>query len=322
MTEEKSLTIANNTKPVALETLDINDLGASLNYVREVFNKTMTKSVHYGIVLGASKPCLLKPGAEVLCLAFGLVPKFESEERELGDQHLEVLSKCFLYTRSGILVGQGIGSCSTMESKYRWRNAAKACPECGCETIIKGKAEYGGGWLCFAKKGGCGAKFKDGDSTIESQQVGRVENTDIADQRNTVRKMSKKRAHIDATLTVTGASEHFTQDIDDFGLDPIVVNVKASVSTQNHPTNGAPIVVLDNPVEWKFESGKSKGMTIGQVFEKVGLTKLMDVASDPKSRAKLTENDLANLDAFLMSPPENGVTFDNDDIPFIGDDNL
>jgi len=34
------------------------------------------------------------------------------------------------------------------------------CPECGVTSaIIKGKEEYGGGWLCFAKKGGCGAKF-------------------------------------------------------------------------------------------------------------------------------------------------------------------
>jgi hypothetical protein len=34
------------------------------------------------------------------------------------------------------------------------------CPSCGVVgAIIKGKPEYGGGWLCFGKKGGCGAKF-------------------------------------------------------------------------------------------------------------------------------------------------------------------
>src|SRR5215469_7283578 len=38
--------------------------------------------------------------------------------------------------------------------------AEPACPSCGVVgAIIKGKAEYGGGWLCFGKKGGCGAKF-------------------------------------------------------------------------------------------------------------------------------------------------------------------
>jgi hypothetical protein len=36
---------------------------------------------------------------------------------------------------------------------------APVCPKCGAAAIIKGKAEYGGGWVCFKKKGGCGAKF-------------------------------------------------------------------------------------------------------------------------------------------------------------------
>lgn len=37
-----------------------------------------------------------------------------------------------------------------------------SCPACGKKgSIIKGKEEYGGGYLCFKKKGGCGAKFKD-----------------------------------------------------------------------------------------------------------------------------------------------------------------
>lgn len=37
-----------------------------------------------------------------------------------------------------------------------------ACPKCGTnKSVIKGKEEYGGGWLCFAKKGGCGEKWQD-----------------------------------------------------------------------------------------------------------------------------------------------------------------
>ena len=33
------------------------------------------------------------------------------------------------------------------------------CPVCGKDAIIQGKPEYGGGWLCYKQKGGCGAKF-------------------------------------------------------------------------------------------------------------------------------------------------------------------
>ena len=37
------------------------------------------------------------------------------------------------------------------------------CPNClSSEAVIKGKEEYGGGWVCWAKKGGCGINFQDG----------------------------------------------------------------------------------------------------------------------------------------------------------------
>lgn len=36
------------------------------------------------------------------------------------------------------------------------------CPKCNSNShVIKGKEEYGGGYLCFEKKGGCGAKWHD-----------------------------------------------------------------------------------------------------------------------------------------------------------------
>jgi len=49
-----------------------------------------------------------------------------------------------------------------------------------------------------------------------SQAAGRVENTDLADTYNTVLKMAKKRALVDATLTATAASDIFTQDLEDY----------------------------------------------------------------------------------------------------------
>ena len=36
------------------------------------------------------------------------------------------------------------------------------CPKCGTnKSVIIGKPEYGGGYVCFGKKGGCGAKWQD-----------------------------------------------------------------------------------------------------------------------------------------------------------------
>jgi hypothetical protein len=105
--------------------------------------------------------------------------------------------------------------CSTREKKYGKRKQERECPQCGVAAIIKGKAEYGGGWVCFKKKNGCGAKFRDGDQAIEDQQVGEIENPDLPDTWNTVVKMAEKRARVDAVLAVTGASALFTQDVED-----------------------------------------------------------------------------------------------------------
>ena len=46
-------------------------------------------------------------------------------------------------------------------------------------------------------------------------QKASIENEDIADTFNTVLKMAKKRAYVDAVLTATGASDLFTQDIEE-----------------------------------------------------------------------------------------------------------
>src|SRR3990167_6787645 len=85
----------------------------------------------------------------------------------------------------------------------------------GKHLIIKSKAEYGGGWLCYGKKGGCGAKWPDGAGDIEGQSVERVANEDLADQYNTVLKMANKRSLVAAVLNVTAASDIFTQDLED-----------------------------------------------------------------------------------------------------------
>jgi len=127
-----------------------------------------------------------------------------------------VISKAIVWHQpTGTRLGAGEGLCTTRESRYASRNASRKCPACGVEAIIKGKAEYGGGWVCFKKKNGCGAKYADDAQTITSQAVGKIPNPDLADTYNTVDKMASKRARVDAVLSVTGASALFTQDVED-----------------------------------------------------------------------------------------------------------
>jgi hypothetical protein len=54
---------------------------------------------------------------------------------------------------------------------------------------------------------------------------------------NTVLKIAKKRAHIDATLTVTGAADLFTQDLIDED-EPQRAPVKMPVETKDEPAQG------------------------------------------------------------------------------------
>lgn len=200
-----------------LDTMDLHGVIGQVSLVHKVMTTVMQQGEHYGTVPGCGdKPTLLKPGAEKLSLTFRLAPRYRIERRDLPDGHREYDVVCELrHIPTDTFVGEGVGCCSTMEGKYRFRQASLKCPKCGAEAIIKGKAEYGGGWVCFAKKGGCGAKWDDGADAIEKQPRGRVDHDNPADFYNTALKMAKKRAHVDAILTATAASDIFTQDIED-----------------------------------------------------------------------------------------------------------
>ena len=200
------------------------------NTITEFVSRVLRRDVDYGIIPGTEKLTLLKPGAEKLTTFFGLSTRFQLIERIedwTGEDHnnepfFYYLYRCQLF-RGDLLVAEADGSCNSREQKYRYREAQRVCPECGHAAIIKGKEEYGGGWLCFRKKGGCGAKFSAGDAAIESQQVGRVPNPEIADQVNTIQKMGQKRALVAVTLLAVNASEFFTQDVEDFISTPAVI---------------------------------------------------------------------------------------------------
>jgi ribosomal protein L37AE/L43A len=195
--------------------VSVADVVAQRHKVKEVMDSVMQEGVHYGRIPGVDKPSLWKPGAEVLNVTFRLAPSYQSERIFHDDGHLTVVSKCQLTHVSGVFLGEGEGLCSSREDKYANRVAKRVCPACGKDSVIKGKQEFGGGWLCWKKNDGCGAKFADGDAAIESQVVGKVANEHLADSWNTVIKMANKRALVAASLNCTAASDIFTQDLED-----------------------------------------------------------------------------------------------------------
>ncbi len=213
--------------------LTVQDVRAQVNLIQHIMQEVMRKDEHYGVIPGTgTKPTLLKAGAEKLCLTFRLDPQYEITEVQDG-AHLRITSKCTLYhIPSSQRYGSGMGSCSTREAKYAYRSQARKCPACNAEAIIKGKEEYGGGWVCFKKKGGCGAKYDDADKAIIEQASGRVPNEDVADQYNTVLKMANKRSLVAAVLNATAASDIFTQDIEDMPQTSAVPEAKILVTPE------------------------------------------------------------------------------------------
>jgi hypothetical protein len=213
------------------------------NTITEFVSRVLRKDVDYGVIPGTEKLTLLKPGAEKLTTFFGLSTRFQVIERiedwtgalHDGEPFFYYLYRCQL-NRGDLLVAEADASCNSRETKYRYREAQRVCPSCQQAAIIKGREEYGGGYICFKKKGGCGAKFSVGDAAIEGQTVGRIFNPDIADQVNTIQKMSQKRALVAATLLAVNASEFFTQDVEDLTTIPAAaspVNSRESSFNRN-----------------------------------------------------------------------------------------
>lgn len=195
--------------------------------VKRMYDSVMVNGVDYGKIPGCGdKPVLLKGGAEKLGMLFKLSPSFSVTRDNLESGHREYHITCNLVNTHGAIVASADASASTLESKHRYRGSAVVCPACGKETIIRGRKEYGGGWLCYAAKGGCGTKFRDGDGSIEGQATGRAENKDIADTYNTVLKMGEKRAFVAAILFATGASSYFTQDIEDAAKNDVAPKIE------------------------------------------------------------------------------------------------
>lgn len=260
---------------------------------RALIESALKEDRDYGVIPGTKKPTLLKPGAERINAAFACVAAYEVLEREIdhdrpnhyvkrswvwgqrkgekiwseepgqseGLYRYVVLCR-LIHRESGVEIGQGVGSCSTMESKY-----------------------------------------------IDRPR----------DVENTVLKMAKKRAYVDATLTTFGLSDQFTQDVEDMATPaPSPVRELTGEDPKGHtPTpervkqnGGSP---LDNPVgvgkykaktwrevirtdpqyvEWALEKMERVDFETKEAVHAVLYTKVEPVAAKPAVPLSKPDDDL------------------------------
>ncbi len=211
--EEQSLTAVEIRKQVDL--------------IQEVMKEVMKEGQHFGRIPGCgNKPTLLKPGAEKLSMTFRLRPIMDNDRDiaiiDLPNGHREVRVYCHIYNNAGLELATGIGSCSTMESKYRYRGGEKVGTGKPVPTEYWNLKKAGKTKEAQELMGGAGHAPGKIDGAWQICITGeKMENPDIADTYNTVLKMAKKRAYVDGILSATGASDIFTQDIEDLPAEMI-----------------------------------------------------------------------------------------------------
>ena len=162
--------------------------------VQQVYRSVMKPETHYGTIPGCKHPSLYKAGSEQLLMTFKLAVNPEVLDLSTEDCARYRVTTHLTHSPTGTYLGSGIGECSSSEAKYMWREAV-------CEEE-------------FEDTPGARRRTKWKTGKRGAYAVKQVRQ-DVADVANTVLKMAKKRSQIDAPLTVTAASDIFTQDLED-----------------------------------------------------------------------------------------------------------
>ncbi len=197
----------------------LTDMKQKYDFLQVFFKEIMVKDEDFGTVPGTQKATLYKPGAEKLCELYGFaaVVKSKTEDRDFdsGFYRVEFVLQ-LIHRASGIVIGEGVGECSTFESKYRyrWVSENKVPSFLDKEDLL----------------------FEEKEGSYGAYRSYRIPNEDLFSQWNTVLKMAYKRAFVGVTLQCTRSSGIFTQEeaeMDEYADVPEEDRKKAKGRTAN-----------------------------------------------------------------------------------------
>ena len=158
----------------------VSEIRKRTNALQEVMRGVMKEGTHYGTIPGTPKPSLWKAGAEVLCMTFRLAPMLDSQVV------MDDLDSEWPYTatkRDGSIVqGTSIG----------FFEVEATCTIHGPQGDVLSR---------------CSARCNNREAKYRALSLFEI--------RNTILKMAEKRAFVSAVLMATGASDIFTQDLED-----------------------------------------------------------------------------------------------------------
>lgn len=186
--------------------IDVRAVAATLSKVRSLqatLKGLLVEDYDFGKIPGCGdKPTLLKPGAEKILTALGLTSSYQLIEHTEDFKDKGFFSytvKCTL-EKNGIKITEGLGNANSKEKKWAFEYVnEKDLPKGTDKELLKSK------------------KVESKFGTFYKYEV----EADANSKANTILKMAKKRAQIDAVLTVASLSEIFTQDFDDLPPEEI-----------------------------------------------------------------------------------------------------
>lgn len=256
------------------------DVRAQVNLMQDVMLEVMKDGTHFGTIPGTKAKSLWKAGAEKLMATFRLAGDPDVEDlSQNGEIHYRV--KLRLLSVTGQFIGAGIGECSSQEEKYAWRGIV--CDE-EYEATPENRRRL---------------KFSKYQGKVEKKKQVRTNPADVA---NTILKMAKKRAQVDAVITATAAGDLFTQDIEDLP-EEVVAEI---VGQQRHSRAAVAAVQAATPAdsperdaaiaECKAAAAKGTGAFRGfwSAYDKAKRPLVMDRMADFKAIAESADVMLAD----------------------------
>lgn len=270
MTKEVSVAVQQHAGQIA----DVISMKAT---VQDVLKSQMQEDVHYGKIPGTGdKPTLLKAGAEMLRMVFNMSTICEATDVtvDTDDKGHKTYEICMhILNKEGIKVATGLGTCSTLESKYKYRSQL---------TDRKVPSEY---WESRDKALLGGPQYSPKKVKGAWLISERVEHDNPADYYNTVKKMAKKRAMADGILTATCSSDLFTQDLEDLNAN---FQQYDGVQTEEKKS---PKIIVDEESEGRSEENTTTTRPSQQVKE------WEQQANDPLPIPVSLHNGMANNEA-------------------------
>jgi len=144
--------------------------------------KVLEPGIDYGLHPGTRSQALKDPGASTIINAFNCYAKAEVLYRNVDDERISYVVDVHLVSREdGQVKASGTGAASTKETKYGYRWVAD--PE-----------DYGYDRSTLKKR------------TRNNRQEFRIVNPEWSELENTIVKMARKRAEVDAAMALPGVS--------------------------------------------------------------------------------------------------------------------